>query len=324
METAYLVNWEREDDEEGNRNYKVTHQVSVDSYMDGPIAAEMAPGIPAVGSTFNYGNDYDNWAFCLPNRSFKPKYDKERGHIWEITSNFSTKLNKNKRCQDTRIDDPLAEPMKISGTFVKSKEEATVNLQGQALMNSAWEPIKGPAVQFDISMPTVIIQGNVLNLNLSLVCSMLNKVNSAPMWGLQARTVKLSDCSWERLYYGSCYAYYSLTLGFEIDYRTFDRYIPDYGEKVLNGYWTGNDTTGYTYVVATGANKNNPADFRRYIDPYGNPGKVYLNGAGVPALADVAVWDDVEVKIQPTKLSCKFVQFYREANFFMLGIPASL
>lgn len=262
-------------DAEGYRTYKATIRVVSDNLTDGPLTALLAPGLPAPGAAWTFGTEIDAEVWCRPDSSVKRASEYKDGdpvNQWDVELTFSNKpLPPNQeRCNSTTTGDPLLEPQKVSGTFVKYTEEATYDRFGNSIVSSAWEPFTGPSVEFDKGRPTVKIQQNVPDLQLGLCASFMDCVNDAPLWGLPARCVKLSNFSWERHFYGSCYVYYSRTFDFDIRYDTFDRSLVDQGTMVLRGHWDTdpNSLTYGTYVVDGGltADEYDPGKFIRFKD----------------------------------------------------------
>ena len=287
------LDWSMDRDKEGHRTYKVKWLVQCSSVFDGPAYALVASGLPAIGSSWNQGNDYDAWARCWPNLTAKYLTQNERGLWWEVEQTFSTKPLT--RCQDTTIENPINEPDRISGGFSKYTREVEKDKDGDAIKTSSLERIRGDQVTFDDNRPTVTIEKNVLILPLSDIAEAVDTVNSNTMWGLTSRKVKLTNVSWSRELYGTCTFYYKVSYEFGVDFDTFDRKVYDEGTRVL----------------VKGGNKNDPADFELYKDINGENTRVFLDGNGniLPA-GD----DPVEIDIE----------YYEETNFTTLGIPTTL
>lgn len=302
------VKWSLERDAEGHRDYKVTHLVRSET-TDGPATAINASGLPAVGSVWNFDDDIDLWAFCLPTASVTIHQEKEGdpNRWWRVTQTFTTRPHS--RCQDESIEDPLLEPQKVSGSFVKYTKEVTHDRNDVPIMSSSKEFFRGPQVEFDHNRPTVRVGQNVASLGLATFSQMIDKVNDAALWGLPVRTIKLSNVTWERKYYGLCNVYYTRVFDFDINFDTFDREIVDEGTKWLDGDIVGEE--GATaYQKATGMVKTNPVHFARAKDRRGENMRVLLDGNGEP------LGDDVD----PVKID---VEYYGEANLLLLGIPTS-
>lgn len=278
--------WSMDTDAEGYRNYKIKFLVRCDT-TDGPATVAQALGLPQPGDPWIIDNDTDLWVWCRPNLQVTPYQAKEGEphNWWMVERTFSNKpLDKDKqKCADVKIEDPLLEPMKISGGFTKYTEEATKDLFGKPIRNSAHEQIRGPQNEWDASRMFVRIDQNVLFLELPLLNSMRDTVNKYPLWGLPTRCIKLSSISWERLYHGQCHVYYKRSFEFEIRNESFDRDILDEGTKVLEGFW--DKITGewvLKNINGLPPDKNNPSHFMKAIDRKGNPFKAILNGAGEP------------------------------------------
>jgi hypothetical protein len=312
--------WEGERDDEGHRTFTVTHLVETSSKNDGPYTVMMASGLPAVGSTWNFGNDNDTWAFCYPYMKISRAPEIKEGEwvrFWRVDQKFSTKPLS--RCQTSTISDPLSEPQQLSGSFTKYTKEATYNRFGAVIRSSSWEPFQGQQVEFDANRPTVKIGQNVTSLGLSTFANMIDTVNDSTLWGMSRRCVKLSNVNWERKLYGTCTYYYTRTFEFDIDAKTFDRYVVDEGNKVLNGHWdklTGNWTLDK--IGGSAPDKNNPRHFIKAIDRAGNPIRLPLNGAGEP-LGIPQTGTGVGESLHQLK-----IEYYPESNFLSLGIPSSL
>lgn len=310
--------WEGERDDEGHRTWTVSHLVQSNSKDDGPYTVMATSGLPEVGDLYSFGNDNDIWAFCYPSVKVSPHSTVTEGtwaRVWKVDQKFSTKPLK--RCADESIGDPLSEPQSISGSFVKYSKEGGFDKNGSPIRSSSHEPFTGSQVEFDANRPTVRISQNVASLGLSLFSSTVDKVNDSTLWGLPARCVKLSNVSWERKLYGICTYYYTRTFEFDVDYSTFDKYVVDEGNKVLNGKWDA-VTKDWQLIPINGVDPDptNPMHFIKAVDFNNNPIKLPLNGYGSPISPNSTGTGN--------QLVYKFVQYYREANFLLLNIPSTL
>lgn len=299
--------WSLVRDEEGHRTYRLTTLVRTTSTEDGPQTVMNTPGLPVVGSLWTFGNDLDPWAFCYPSMRVTVHQEK-KGHPnkeWEVEQIFSTRpLN---RCQDTTIDDPLLEPDKISGNFVKYTREAKQDNTGELVDSSSNEPFRGPQAEIDANRPTVRIAQNIGSLGLEVFSEMVDTVNDDSLWGLSARKIKLSNVSWERKLYGLCTFYYTRIFEFDVNFKTFDLKVPDEGTKVLAGNWSEADPP--VWVPGVGLDKENPTHFIRSVDRFGNIQRTLLDGDGNPVT-------DIANKVMLT------FEVYEESNFLTLGIPS--
>lgn len=309
-------------DEQGHRTYNLVTLIRSEA-TDGPYTVSNCPGLAAVGSIWTWGGETDPWAFCKPNLRVDPHEQREGDAVlfWRATQTFSTKLD-NGRCQDNSITDPLLEPAKVSGSFVKYTKECYLDRFGRKIKNSAHEIYKGAEVEFDANRPVVHVSINAANLNLATFSAMVDCVNDRLLWGLSARKIKLSNVSWERAYQGTCTPYYIKNYDFDIDFNTWDRDLVDSGTMALQGKWSLTSDEWELELLPGGEtpDPDNPLHFRRYVDRSGNPCRVVLNGRGMPATRDEPTTgtgsDDDPGIIH--------VEKYSEANLLLLGIPTTL
>ena len=313
-------------DNEGHREYKVKFIVKSESILDGPQIALSTPGLFLPGSVYALGNDYDPWAFCQPKITVAPHNEVEgdSNYYWSVDQVFSTRPLG--RCNDTNIDDPLLEPQKISGGFTRFTKEAQYDRHGDRIVNSAHEPIRGQIVEFDENRHFVQISQNVPVLGIELWDGMIDHVNEFTLWGFSPRCIKLSNVTWQELYYGSCYRYYTRTFYFEINDETFDRTALDEGTKVLNGHWGRGGSEGYNWVLdnigGSAPDPDNPSHFKRLTDREGNPMRALLkDGKPAKIAIDLPGTGSDEAAEEPGEID---IEYYKEADFLLLGIPTTI
>lgn len=297
----------------GERIYKIRHLIVSTDKLDGPFTVLNTPGVPAIGSDWNFGTENDEWAFCTPEATIRPKLPKEPNFFWEFTQTFSSV--RRKTCEEELIEDPLLEPQKVSGGFSKFTEEISFDRFGNTIENSSFEPIKGPQVEFDKSRHTIRIEQNVATLELELFSPMVDTVNDETLWGFARRKVKLSDVQWDRKVYGSCNYYYTRSFFFDTHPLTFDRDVIDEGAKVLAGSWNTDCTE---WVIDAGVSNLNPLHFQRFHDCKGNLMRTQLDGKGEPI-------DPVGTGTGTTEEAHSFrIEYYPESDFLLLGIPVEI
>jgi hypothetical protein len=287
------VHWDMTRDEDGHRNYKLIWQLHTTNPDDGPGQVLICPGLPVIGSTWIFGTDNDPWAYCWPNATIAPIYQKEKCDIWTVEQLFTTRPFK--RCADNDVGSPFAEPYRIGGSFNKLTKQGTHDRHGERIQNPAFEPFKGALTEFDDNRPTIEVGKNLMGLPLSTFAPMVDTVNDSDMWGLPKRTIKLCTVRWSRAVYGTCSYYFPVDYGFEVNYNTWDRKIQNDSTKVLKD--GGDPDTPEDYILAT--------------DKAGNPINVILNEDGT-------LWDGTGDA--PTT----DVEYYDEKNFFALDLPTTL
>jgi hypothetical protein len=276
-------------DEDGHREYKIKYQVFSTTGTDLPAAVLQTPGLPLPYSFWLLDSDVDVFAWCKWDAEVVPGPGQVEGepiNLWNVDLTFTTKPPKG-YCRTIQVEDPLLEPIKISGSFVKYTEQVSRDRFGLPIVTSSYEQIRGPQVEFDKNRANVKFEYNVPSLNFALVASLVDHLNGQELWGLPPRTIKLSQWDWERQYWGQCSVYYKWTLHFDIRFDTFDRNVLDEGTKVLNGHWGTDGRWKLDNINGQPPNPLNPQHFKRFQDRAGNTSRVILNGAGLPSGVEV-------------------------------------
>lgn len=319
--TAYLQglkNQSLQRDDEGHRTYELMWHYRTDDYLDGPeTVLQMVNTLHPVGSAYLEGNDYDPWAFRTPELSIAPHRDIKEGDPiadWIVTSKFTTKPMF--RCNDTTIDNPLLEPVSISGDFVHVSREQKTDKTGKPLLHVNFEPMIGPEVEEKISFPAITLAFNSATLPISIINLLINKVNDAPLWGLPKRCVRFTDCKWERILYGVCFYYFKMTYTFETNFETFDKLIPAVGYKTR----------------LAGSLPGFPSSFAVQKDVLGeNEGSVILNVFGdladpakTPLIVDASGNIENPTTGDPLGPLMQRREIAKEGNLLLLGIPSTL
>jgi hypothetical protein len=214
------VDWSKSTDEEGNETYTVLWRVETTATADGPDVAWTAAGLPIPGSALSIGNTINPWAFYQGKGDAKLTRLEASRKIWDLTTVFSTKPSK--RCQDSRVSDPLLEPHRVKGSFAQVMEETRTDKNGSPLQNTVLEPYTGPECQFAACRPVVELEMNVAWINLAWMAEYADAVNSNVQWGQAVRTIKCTVGPWERVQYGNCYYYFVVRFTFELRYETWD------------------------------------------------------------------------------------------------------
>lgn len=282
--------WDLQIDEEGHRDYTLSWRVETDDPADGPDYALTASGLPTPGAYLNVGNTTDQWAFYQRKGSARLQKREDRRTTWNVQTVFSTRPNR--RCQTSAIEDPLLEPHRVRGGFVKTTREATQDKDGDPLTNSAGERFRGPVVQVVDSRPTVELEMNVSWIDVPFLSEYVESVNDAAWWGMASRTIKCTDFTWEQVLYGACYKYFQVAFSFELKVDKWDLHLLDEGDMVAIG-------------------GTSPVRYKRAKDEYEELVHVLLDGSG-NALASGAS------SVYLTK------RVLREKDFSAVGWPSTL
>ncbi len=341
-------------DKEGHREYEVTYLVRVSVVGEGPATVLTCPDLPQVGEFYTSLSDFDIYAWCHPDVEIEPvsEVEKEPCEWFLAKYKFSTKPIK--KCKETQWEDPLLEPPVITVSSIQDKEEVTKDRFGDPIVNSAHELLKGAVIEFDKARTKIRIEQNYAQLDLNLFDRFVNCLNDAEMWGLPARCIRFCNYSATQKWHGQCYSYWTISMEFETYVRVerqefvgdliqnfgevtvemtltsgWDRRIADEGSKVLNGKY---DTDG-TYIVVNingdAPDPENPHHFIRHLDRNGNPCRVMLNGAGLPANTSIRSRYDDEAGTgslteEPEDPGFITIEYYEDADLFLLDIPVSL
>lgn len=305
--------WKMTRDKEGYREYRIKFLVQVtDVGNDDPNVVLSASGLPLIGAPWAYGNGNDPWCRCWPNVTVTPYGIPEGRPVEFYTAEYLFTNKPLNRCQNSTIDNPLAEPQKVSGSFVNYTKKTTKDKDGGLIASSSHEPIP---VDKDESRPTVIIEQNVGTLGLATFSQMINTVNDSPLWGLDERCIKLRNAPWSRKLYGVCTYYYTRRFEFDINYNTFDLDdVADMGFKRVIGEWD-TSTNPPTWDPVDSVDRDNPENFVPITAPH--TGDQITKPVMLDNNGDVDTSPVASPSFRPA------IELYAESNFLTLGIPTS-
>lgn len=214
-------------DADGNRTYKRTFTILTDSQSTGPKAVVEADGQPTVGETYRYPQDdpteTDESVYCS---KCKPKLrDKKSRKLWTVEYQYTSYSSKQLNGVDV---DPLNEPPKFSGSFLRVNEIFEEDNEGNAILMSSGEP-PDPPLEEGVSYPTLRIEMNVASPALALWADYANAVNTGTFWGLGARKWAIEKIDWQDQFRGNGSRYVTVVFEFAAKYNTWDRKFLDRG-----------------------------------------------------------------------------------------------
>lgn len=279
---------------DGHRDFFVTWLVETDNKWVGPSMVLNCPGLPTIGTAWKFGPEgsyleSDEYAICQGYAKVTPKVTAAPNFWWLIRQQFSTRPFD--RLNDIWWTTPFVEKEKVRGSFVKKTEEGVfakevycvengirVDMLSSIIRNTSWQQFKGKNVEFDRSIPRVLISKNIPDQgnNILFYQSAINHVNEKAMWGFEPRTVKLDDVSLDRMVYGNGQYFFVVNFEFEIDQ------IYDHIEK---RFYSGHDrriaNEGTKEIISENSDKDNPAHFKAIkAIPDRERSKSYLTSGG--------------------------------------------
>lgn len=197
--------------------YTVTYQVITDSAGDGPAVAQGATGIPSRGVAYSFGNESDPFCFAESATAKLVGVEQSRKQ-WHVTVTFKHPSLSEQKDESTagQYQDPVDMGWKISGSFASGEVPAIRDIDGNLIENSAKQLFINPPLMTDGRMDTLVLQKNTPNISLSLRAYLRGRVNGGPLWGLDARQVKLVRWDYQILYYGAGIPYVANTWEFLI------------------------------------------------------------------------------------------------------------
>lgn len=292
--TVKLYDWSSQEDDDGHVDVDVTWLVVTDVVTDGPETIRLT-ALPAAGAPFVIGTASVAYFYARRPRSAKRvstnPNDKRR---WYVKQLFSTRPLR--RFDVTGpISDPLLEPPDISGSALTYLRRFMYDRSGNPLVSSSGERYTGPEVEDeDNDLELVIVQNRATDELLAIASVMrTNPWNDATLYGLPAKTWRLSGFGTQKVYVGDGTPYWKRTI--KLKTGTFIRSILDEGTMEF-----------------IGTDPANPKHYARIKDGRGeNVKKLPLDGNG-NVLTDLTnpQYNDFELK--------------GTSDLLTLGLPATL
>lgn len=251
--------------EDFHREYSGEVQIATtDAVNDGPVTVLNAVlGVYPYGSTFVHGTEGDILAVVrsIGNVRRRGSGSSNERLIWSADVKWSTRGTQ--RDPSDPPGDPTNWAWRIRGLNGTGQKWLTKDRTGRALVNSSDEPFED-VPPIDDPNAVLSLEKNTPTLSLSQWTEARGKVNSASLWGLDARCVRLVKWDWQVQWTGPGQAYVANT--FEVHVKEDGYYYEpaDVGYRERSGV-NIDGTPAYTPILVNGEIPTKP---------------VYLNGAG--------------------------------------------
>jgi hypothetical protein len=241
-----------------------------------------APGIPAYGAVYIWGNDFDLWAYADSAKATiveqNMMYDVGNGPEdctqWNVAISWSTNANP-RNASDPR-GNPINDPPIISGSFVGDSELAFRDKDDVPIANSAGERYE--------DLPTVTGNTDTLNIgvktatiNLAQRADAVGKVNSVSIWGLGPRQVQLTQWTYNIEYAGTL-AYVSNQFSFLINRKQHPTTNVCKGPSGAVGFYTVRPNEGYGYLETANDQNTRKEAKDKEDQPLSRPIKLNCDG----------------------------------------------
>lgn len=315
-------------DQDGHRDYTITWRVVTDNKWEGPRAAMNCPGLPKPGAMYYFdvgkgigygeGQDNDPYAYCQGECRVTAVVKNAPNYWWDVEQKFSTRPFERLWHDGEDFISPLAEPPRYRGGFTKRTEEVWLDANNKMIRNSSWDRIGGKACEFDKTMPNITVTQYMPFCPAKFYYKFMDHVNDAPCWGFPERSVKLSDITWEKLYWILNTPTYLTHFEFEVLIKKkIQTYESEDGEDVTEeSYVSGHDrevlNTSDKVIVKEG-DPENPSHFEYYKNLADRErSSLIINTDGTP-------WIPQNPDDKPPTIN---IEYYPEIDFMeALGIP---
>jgi hypothetical protein len=175
------------------RTYYRTFRVSTDTVQDATRNVRLAPGLPALFSSYIFGNDLDILCFCI---DIDIKQDQDWPLEWLVTAKYSSKQN---RPQEQQNENPLLRAPEYAWSFAEYQRPFVRDLTGRSVVNSASVTFDPPPETED-SRPTLVITRNEAFFNPALALQYQDATNTDLFYGAGLRQAKFKSITADSAY----------------------------------------------------------------------------------------------------------------------------
>ena len=292
------------------RTLTVEAEVIIDDpATEGPLAVEVASGLPVVGDSYNILGETDANLFCIRK---SPVQDATNDLVWRVTLEYSNQVGLEAGGGDVIVN-PLDRPVNFSYSGQSGTLLVTTDIFGNPLVTVLGEPLGTQEIEEGRAVLRFV--RNEPQINTAAVQIYSNAVNLDDFAGFAPTTLKMRPISVEGPLFENDVTYF--THGYEMEFNP-----RGWRRPLLNAGRTGIDTVDDA--------RKTIKDNHLISPPVSVEGDRYpLDSAGLPL--DPTQWDAEhfvylagggQVVVPPSSSGPPFdgAQFYREASFSALGL----
>jgi hypothetical protein len=175
---------EGSENEKGQRTYVRVFGVTTSSASDGSVTVRQATGVPRVGDPYTTDTEQDLGAYV---KKVTPQVTDNAKH-WHVRIEYDSSFDPEQE------ENPLDRPLEIAWSFVKDKKLVDKDIDGNAILNSAWENFLEP-IEVDDSRPTLTIVRNEAAFDPALAIDYQDAVNEDSFMGFEPGQAKVCGIS---------------------------------------------------------------------------------------------------------------------------------
>jgi hypothetical protein len=219
-------------DEDRTRTYTDIYRVRTDDVLDGPLVAVNAVGIPRFGDPYiDSAGNFDHGVRC---KKISVAPDQEDPQQWLVTvEHGSDQPGETKRDPNQMTENPLLRLAEVSVSSESTKRPLEVDLDGEALLNSAFDPFDPPYEDDDFRQVYQVTK-NMSSFNDLESFEYLGAINSDTFLGSGPGTWRMRDYSGQSSFENDVY-YWKVTLKLERSKKPFAVKLLDAGYQGFVG-----------------------------------------------------------------------------------------
>ncbi len=200
--------------------------VIVDDEQDGPVTVLDAVGLPAIGDTFAYGNDVNQYAI-VSSRTASLKEAQNSRWVWTVKVTYSKGEGSGNQLGgeisgEVAVDAPAKwsgnmiatdRPLKAYAERYSSESTSSISSNLTFAKNTAGESFSPPIMKPEYQAQFTV-QKNLPELDLTTWRILTGRVNAGVIWGFPVKNVMLTNVSWSVEFDSQFQAFYPVTFTF--------------------------------------------------------------------------------------------------------------